>query len=113
MQKNPMNKNREEKSMSSRTTLMNLNQRTNEKMRKANKSISNKGIQKCTMLQRSFLYTSWFFLLRNLLLLKVGEGVEVEVLWALVFLTIMPRIKGQTQKRERKSKKKNLGQTAT
>ena len=92
---------------------MNLNQRTNEKMRKANKSISNKGIQKCTTLQMSFLYASWFFLLRNLSLLKVGEGVEVEVLWALVFLTIMLRIKRQTQKRERKSKKKNLGQTAT
>ena len=32
---------------------MNLNQRTNEKMRKANRSISNKGIQKCTTLQRN------------------------------------------------------------
>ena len=104
MQKNPMNKNREEKSMSSRTTPTNLNQRTNEKMRKANKSISNKGIQKCTTLQMSFLYASWFFLLRNLSLLKVGEGVEVEVLWALVFLTIMLRIKRQTQKRERKNR---------
>ena len=53
MQKNPMNKNGEERSMSSRTTPMNLNQRMNEKMRKANRSISNKGIQKCTMLQRN------------------------------------------------------------
>ena len=53
MQKNPVNKNREEQSMSSRITSMNLNQRTNEKMRKANRSISNKGIQKCTTLQRN------------------------------------------------------------
>ena len=53
MQKNPANKNGEEKSMSSRTTPMNLNQRMNEKMRKANRSINNKGIQKCTMLQRN------------------------------------------------------------
>ena len=51
--KHPVNKNREEQSMSSRTTPMNLNQRTNEKMRKANRSISNKGIQKCTTLQRN------------------------------------------------------------
>ena len=50
MQKNPMNKNRKEKSMSSRTTPMNLNQRTNEKMRKAHRSICDKGIQKCTSL---------------------------------------------------------------
>ena len=32
---------------------MNINQRTNEKMRKANRSINNKGIQKCTTLQRN------------------------------------------------------------
>ena len=38
--------------MSGRTTPMNLNQRTNEKMRKANRSISNKGIQKCITLNR-------------------------------------------------------------
>ena len=53
MQKNPMNKNEEEKSMSSRTTLMNLNQRTNEKMRKAHRSINDKRIQKCTSLYRN------------------------------------------------------------
>ena len=53
MQKNPVNKNREEQSMSNRTTPMNLNQRTNENMRKTNRSISNKRIQKCTMLQRN------------------------------------------------------------
>ena len=40
MQKNPMTKNGKEKSMSNRTTPMNLNQRTNEKIRKANRSIS-------------------------------------------------------------------------
>ena len=48
-----MNKNGEEQSMSCRTTPMHLNQRTNKKMRKANSSISNKGIQKCTTLQRN------------------------------------------------------------
>ena len=53
MQKNPVNKNREEQGMSGRTISMNLNQRMNEKMRKANRSISNKGIQKCTTLQRN------------------------------------------------------------
>ena len=48
-----MNKDREEKSMSSRTTPMYLNQRMNEKMRKAHRSISDKRIQKCTSLQRN------------------------------------------------------------
>ena len=32
---------------------MHLNQGTNKKMRKDNRSISNQGIQKCTMLQRN------------------------------------------------------------
>ena len=45
-----MNKNQEEKSMSRRTTLMNLNQGLNEKMRKTHRSICDKGIQKCTSL---------------------------------------------------------------
>ena len=48
-----MNKNRKENSMSNRTTPMYLNQRMNKKMRKAHWSISNKGIQKCTSLQRN------------------------------------------------------------
>ena len=39
--------------MSSRTTPINLNQRTNEKMRKANRSISKKSVQKCTTLQKN------------------------------------------------------------
>ena len=47
-----MNKNEEEKSMSNRTTSTNLNQRTNEKMRKAHRSISDKGMQKRTTLDR-------------------------------------------------------------
>ena len=38
--------------MSSKTTPINLNQRTNEKMRKAHKSIKDKGIQKRTTLDR-------------------------------------------------------------
>ena len=46
-----MNESQKEKSMSSRTTPMNLNQRTNKKTRKAYRSITNKGIQKCTSLQ--------------------------------------------------------------
>ena len=47
-----MNKNWEEKGMSRRTTPMNLNQGTNEKMRKTHKSICDKGIQKCTSLDK-------------------------------------------------------------
>ena len=45
-----MNKNREEKSISERTTPMNLNQGSNEKIRKTHRSISDKGIQKCISL---------------------------------------------------------------
>ena len=48
-----MNKKGEEKSMSSRTTPMYLNQRTNEKIRKAHRIISDKHIQKCTSFQRN------------------------------------------------------------
>ena len=48
-----MNKNRKEKSMSRRTTPMNLNQRTNEKMRKSHRSVCDKGIQKFTSLYRN------------------------------------------------------------
>ena len=48
-----MNKNWEEKSMSRRTTPINLNQGLNEKMRKTHRSICNKGIQKCTSLNRN------------------------------------------------------------
>ena len=53
MQKNLVNENGEVESISSRTTPMNLNQRTNKKMRKVNRSISNKGIQKRTTFQRN------------------------------------------------------------
>ena len=48
-----MNKNGEEKSMSRRITHMNLNQGSNEKMRKTYRSICNKGIQICTSLDRN------------------------------------------------------------
>ena len=48
-----MNKNREEKSMSRRTIPMNLNQGMNEQMRKTHKNICDKGIQKCTSLDRN------------------------------------------------------------
>ena len=53
MQQNLMNKNRKEKSMCKRTTPMNLNQRTNEKIRKTHRSIYDKSIQKCTSLGRN------------------------------------------------------------
>ena len=39
--------------MSSRTTPMNLNQRMNEKIRKTNRSVCDKSIQKCTFLNRN------------------------------------------------------------
>ena len=53
MYQNPMYKNREEKTMCSRTTPMNLNQGSNKKSRKIHRSISHKGIQKCTSLNRN------------------------------------------------------------
>ena len=53
MQQNPMNKNWKEKSMSRRTTFMNPNQKSNEKMRKTHRSICDKSIQKCTSLDRN------------------------------------------------------------
>ena len=48
-----MSENRKEKSMSNRSTPMNLNQGTNKKMRKTHRSIKNKGIQKRTSFQRN------------------------------------------------------------
>ena len=48
-----MNKNWEEKSMSRRITPMNLNQGLNEKIRKTHRNICDKGIQKCTSLDRN------------------------------------------------------------
>ena len=48
-----MNKNGEKKTMPSRTTLVNLYQGSNEKMRKTHRSICHKGIQKCTSLNRN------------------------------------------------------------
>ena len=48
-----MNKNREEKTICSRTTPMNLNQGSNEKSGKTHRSICQKGIQKCTSLNRN------------------------------------------------------------
>ena len=48
---NPMNENRMKKSMSGRGTPMNFVQRTKKQMRKTNRSIHNKSIQKCTSLQ--------------------------------------------------------------
>ena len=48
-----MNKTRKEKIMSRRTSLMNLNQGTNEKVRKTHRNICDKSIQKCTSLNRN------------------------------------------------------------
>ena len=48
-----MYKNREEKTMCCRTTPMTLNQGTNEKSRKTHRSISHKGIQNCTSLNKN------------------------------------------------------------
>ena len=48
-----MYENREENTMCYRTTSMNLNQGLNEKCRKTHRSISHKGIQKYTSLNRN------------------------------------------------------------
>ena len=50
-----MNKNMKENIMSRRNTYMNLNQRTNEKMRKTYRSVYDKSIQKCTSLYRNIM----------------------------------------------------------
>ena len=50
-----MNENRMKKRMSGRGTPMNFVQRTKKQMRKTNRSISNKSVQKCTSLQRNGL----------------------------------------------------------
>ena len=51
--------------------------------------------------------------LRNLSLLKAGVEEKVDVLWALVFLTMMLRVGKDRQKRDKRKKKKNQGQTAS
>ena len=58
------------------------------------------------LLRLSFSNASWFFSLRNLSLSKVGEGEEVEVLLALVFLGMMLRKGQDIEKRTKKKKKK-------
>ena len=57
------------------------------------------------LLSLSFLNASWFFSLRNLSLSKVGEGKEVEVLLALVFLGMMLRKKTNRKEPKRKQEK--------
>ena len=61
------------------------------------------------LLRLSFSNASWFFSLRNLSLSKVGEGEEVEVLLALVFLGMMLRKGQDTQKRTKKETRKTNG----
>ena len=61
----------------------------------------------------SFSQASWFFSLRILSLSKVGEGEEVEVLLALVFLGMMLKIKSIDTKETEREEKKNQGQTAS
>ena len=63
------------------------------------------------LLRLSFSYVSWFFSLRNLSLPKVGEGEEVKVLLALVFLGMMLKIKRIEIKETEREEKKNQGQT--
>ena len=48
-----MNENRMKKSMSKRRTPINLIHRMKKQMRKSDRSISNKSLQKCTLLQRN------------------------------------------------------------
>ena len=48
-----MNENKMKKSMSGRGTPMNFVQRMKKKIRKINRSIRNKSIQKCTLLQKN------------------------------------------------------------
>ena len=57
------------------------------------------------LLRLSFSNSSWFFSLRNLSLSKVGEGKEVEVLLALVFLIMMLRNKTNRKEPKRKQEK--------
>ena len=59
----------------------------------------------------SFSYAFWFFSLKNLSQSKVGERVVVEILWALVFQTMMLRIKRTDTKETEREEKKNQGQT--
>ena len=61
------------------------------------------------LLRLSFSNASWFFSLRNLSLLKVGEGEEVEVPLALVFLGMMLRKGQDKQKRSKKKTRKTKG----
>ena len=58
------------------------------------------------LLRLSFLNASWFFSLRNLSLSKVGEGEEVKVLLALVFLGMILRKGQEKQKRTKKKQEK-------
>ena len=78
-------------------------------------SSSNKTFRLAQMflLRLSFSKFSWFFSLKNLSLSKVGEGEEVEVLLALVFLGMMLRKGQDKQKRTKKETRKNQGQTAS
>ena len=55
----------------------------------------------------SFSYASWFFSFKNLSLSKVGEGEEVKVLLALVFLGMMLKIKRIDTKETEREEKKN------
>ena len=61
------------------------------------------------LLRLSFSKASWFFSLRNLSLSKVGEGEEVKVLLALVFLGMMLRKGQDKQKRTKKETRKTKG----
>ena len=59
------------------------------------------------LLRLSFSNTFWFFSLRNLSLLKVGEEVEVDFLLALVFLDMMLKSIRTNRKNQEKKIKNN------
>ena len=61
----------------------------------------------------NFSYVSWFFSLINLSLSKDGVEEEEDVLWALVFLTMMVKSRKDRQKRDKRQNKKNQGQTTS
>ena len=61
------------------------------------------------LLRLSFSNASWFFSLKNLSLSKVGEGEEVEVLLALVFLGMVLRKGQDTKKKTKKETRKTKG----
>ena len=57
----------------------------------------------------NFSYVSWFFSLINLSLSKDGVEEEEDVLWALVFLTMMVKSRKDRQKETKDKTRKTKG----